>query len=1332
MASTSLVVGDQEDKPALTPGLRAAYESLNPRTMRVVESPCSRVNQHVEYRLLGQVAVLDEQGRVLRVPRGKATAVLALLALNAGRVVARGVVLDAVWPGEGDAARRSLEVIVSRLRKAIADGTGIVNVIAGGSGGYRLVADPGSVDVTRFERHAGTGRNAVRDGHYDAALQALGAALELWRGPPLEGLEEYPFAVSEAARLEAGRLSVEEAQAEAEIALGQHQRVLARLEELAAAHPERESLHYQLMLAFYRSGRQADALSVYTDVRTHLAQELGIEPNPALKDLQRRVLEQDPSLNGEPPARDAGSVVEVAKASEPAEASLHTFLIADVRGYTRYTHDHGDEAASRLAAWLAEVVRACVGEFNGELVELRGDEALCIFRSARKALRCAVELQRRLRTASQDGRTFPLGVGIGLDAGEAVPTEGGYRGGALNLAARLCATAKPGQTLASEGVMHLARRVEGLQFLSQRPVRLKGMSEPVGFSAVVPDTPLPPLPDDLAASQRRSHSWIAVIAGGMGLAAVVIVAVFTTRSSSPSPPPTRTSAAYLLDAGNGSFSKTLGLGFLDRPTAVAVGDGSVWITDSAEGTLTRIAASGASRQTIHVGSAPMGIAVTPHAVWVANSGDGTVGRVDPTSTQLVDTVRVGNGPVGVLARKHAVWVANSVDGTVVRINPARDQVEGDAIGAGVDPTAIAYAGGRLWVTNESVGQVTAIDLRTRTADDALNVGRGPNAIAAEAGRVWVANTLDGTVTDIDLHPASPTPTTIPVGSSPTALVPTRAGVVATTRSGSVWQLTPQGTRHLLNRIPADPQAAGETGGKLWIPSLPPPTVHRGGTLILATTGDEPWTSLDPDSTDAAFYQSATALEITNDGLVGFKRVGGGGGETLVPDLATEIPTPTDGGDTYLFHVRPGIHYSNGELVRPSDFLRSIERSYEINAPGMGTNYYSHLIGASACVARPQHCDLSKAVIPDDSAGTITFRLTSPDPDFLYQLALAYAYAVPMGTPNHELRRTTVPATGPYQIASFDSKSHEIVLKRNPRFRQWSRDAQPAGYPDRIEWKRFPSPTAILRAIEHGRADWSYIPVSAAQARQLTARYPTRLHPNTWPVVSYTLMNTATQPFSQPDARLALNYAIDRARLQALFGGPRQARITCQIVPMNMYGYAPGCPFTIEPGSGTWTAPDLDKAMRLVDASGTKGETVTLAVDPKATPIDAYLASVLKRLGYHPVFTRNGDHADLSPFGWNGDYPTASNFIAAVCQTGGCDRLRRFHTLIARARAMQLTDPSRAGHLWAAADQALLKDGPPVVSLMTPLSLGFVSSHVGDYQFSPVAGSSPVVDQMWVR
>lgn len=183
--------------------------------------------------------------------------------------------------------------------------------------------------------------------------------------------------------------------------------------------------------------------------------------------------------------------------------ALRTFLIADIRGYTRFTHEHGDEEAAELAGRFADLARRGITEHGGELLELRGDEALGVFGSAREALRAAVDLQRLFRGATDGEPPLPLGVGIGLDVGEAVPVAGGYRGGALNLAARLCSLAGPGEILCSETVASLARRVEGIRLEPRGSARLKGLEGAVKVLEVIPETPLPHISITRYASLRR-------------------------------------------------------------------------------------------------------------------------------------------------------------------------------------------------------------------------------------------------------------------------------------------------------------------------------------------------------------------------------------------------------------------------------------------------------------------------------------------------------------------------------------------------------------------------------------------------------------------------------------------------------------------------------------------------------------------------------------------------------------------------------------------------------------------------------------------------------------
>ncbi len=167
-------------------------------------------------------------------------------------------------------------------------------------------------------------------------------------------------------------------------------------------------------------------------------------------------------------------------------ARIRTFLIADVRGYTRFTLEQGDEAAARLAGRFAVLCRDIVASHEGAVTELRGDEALAVFTSARQAMRAAVALQAGFEEEMSTDPSLPLRVGIGLDAGEAIQVEGGFRGAALNLAARLCSLAGPGEVLASEALLHLARRTDGITHEERGYVTVKGFAAPVQIVRVLP------------------------------------------------------------------------------------------------------------------------------------------------------------------------------------------------------------------------------------------------------------------------------------------------------------------------------------------------------------------------------------------------------------------------------------------------------------------------------------------------------------------------------------------------------------------------------------------------------------------------------------------------------------------------------------------------------------------------------------------------------------------------------------------------------------------------------------------------------------------------------
>ncbi len=167
---------------------------------------------------------------------------------------------------------------------------------------------------------------------------------------------------------------------------------------------------------------------------------------------------------------------------------IRVFLIADIRGYTMFTQEQGDEAAARLTEEFAAIAREGMKDWDGELVELRGDEALASFQSARSAIQAAVALQSSFVDRALGAADLPLYVGIGLDVGEAVAVEDGFRGGALNLASRLCSMAAPGEILASREVVHLARAIDDVEYVPRGETKVKGLPAPIPVYRVVPSS----------------------------------------------------------------------------------------------------------------------------------------------------------------------------------------------------------------------------------------------------------------------------------------------------------------------------------------------------------------------------------------------------------------------------------------------------------------------------------------------------------------------------------------------------------------------------------------------------------------------------------------------------------------------------------------------------------------------------------------------------------------------------------------------------------------------------------------------------------------------------
>ena len=250
----------------------------------------------LEFRMLGPFEVVDDE-RSLALGGPKQRALLAVLLLHRREVVLSDRLIDELWGGQPPAtAGKTLRVYVSNLRKALGDG-----VLATRGRGYVLAPVPDQVDLDRFERLAAEGRDLLERGDVRAARERLRTALALWRGSALADFLYEPFAESEIARLEEARLAAIEDRIDADLALGSDGALISELESLVALHPLQERMRGQLMRALYRAGRQADALAVYRQTRERLREELGLEPSRMLQDLERSILEQDPSLDLGPP-----------------------------------------------------------------------------------------------------------------------------------------------------------------------------------------------------------------------------------------------------------------------------------------------------------------------------------------------------------------------------------------------------------------------------------------------------------------------------------------------------------------------------------------------------------------------------------------------------------------------------------------------------------------------------------------------------------------------------------------------------------------------------------------------------------------------------------------------------------------------------------------------------------------------------------------------------------------------------------------------------------------------------------------------------------------------
>jgi DNA-binding SARP family transcriptional activator/streptogramin lyase len=590
----------------------------------------------LQFRILGPLEV-HEDGRVVPVRAGKLAALLALLLLRRNEVVPSERLIEELWSGEAPAsAPKTLQLYVSQLRKLLPAETLVTQ-----ARGYVLNVGPKQVDADEFEELLASGREALERSEPECAAATLRRALALWRGPPLADFTYEQFARSEIERLEELRVEALEERIDADLARGRHADVVGEVEALTREHPLREHLCAQLMLALYRCGRQADALAVFRKARGRLHHELGIEPGPELRELESAILRQDEELG--PRARPRVAVRQLRRSRLMA-------LIAAVL------------AASAVGA--AVLTAALVGGSSTELVP---PNSVGVIDPTLNRVVAHVRVGSQASTGQFAG-TVPLDRKIAIGGGavwvantvdrtvtrvdprtRSVQTIAGIDGLIDEIA--VAANGDLWATLGGDGLDHVAHG-------SVEQVTLPNPSGP-------------------------GHSFSGIAADAQGL--------WLGRSDENA-----LSLIKLDPSTHAIIGRPLQIGRKGLHSMAASG-GYVWITDSADATLTKVDASRIRRvgPRERIGGAGS-VAVGGGKVWVTSETHGELWYDDTELKLPLGNISVGAAPVSVTYGEGAVWVANHGDGTVSRVDPNTQRIE-KTIKVGKHVSSVAAGAGRVWV-----------------------------------------------------------------------------------------------------------------------------------------------------------------------------------------------------------------------------------------------------------------------------------------------------------------------------------------------------------------------------------------------------------------------------------------------------------------------------------------------------------------------------------------------------------------------------------------------------------------------------------------------------------
>ena len=439
---------------------------------------------------------------------------------------------------------------------------------------------------------------------------------------------------------------------------------------------------------------------------------------------------------------------------------------------------------------------------------------------------------------------------------------------------------------------------------------------------------------------RRRWTRAALVAGVLVAALVATVIFLVGRTGSTNAlAHIDANSAGAIDPGNNRLVDEVSVGA--GPGRIAAGFGSLWVVNDYDNTVSRIdPATGTRTDIIQVDGDPTAIAVGAGFVWVACTGTRSVDRIYPG----IDTVTAADHRRERLERDRDQPSRSLGDRPAGR-HRDRDRLEDrqglGTLDAGPTPSDIAYGFGALWIANESSSTVTRLDPRTGGLQDVQCRKRargGRDRVRRDLGREQPRRNR------LPHRSEHPRRRPIPVGPGPSSLLAGDGAIwVADSYGNRIVRIDPA-TNHIVRTITVGsaPQSLASIDGRVWLSARETAAVHRGGTLRLYA--EDTLDSLD----EGAGYTSTawSVFATTGDGLVGLKRVGGLDGGTLVPDLATSLPEPTNDGRTYTFQLQRGIHYSNGDPVRASDLRRALERAFRIGpVPGL---FFGALVGADAC------------------------------------------------------------------------------------------------------------------------------------------------------------------------------------------------------------------------------------------------------------------------------------------------------------------------------------------------------------------------------------------------